>query len=71
MIKDYKALRKFEEEFLRQEKLSVEQRFAILQGLYELAVQFGHFRNENILDGIEHDIALAKAVNADVSIPPR
>ncbi len=70
MIKNYDEVRRFEEQYLREENLSVEQRFAILEGLYKLAVRFGHFKQEHILDGIEHDIRLAEALNTDVRIPP-
>lgn len=71
MIKNYDEFRKFEVQFLRNEKLSVEQRFAILEGLYRMAVRFGHFKQDDILNGIENDIWLAKALNTDVRIPPR
>lgn len=70
MIKNYDEVRKFEEQFLREENLTVKQRFAILDGLYQLAVRFGHFRQEDILEGIENDVWLAKALNTDVRIPP-
>ncbi len=71
MIKNYDEVRKFEEQFLSEENLTVKQRFAILEGLYKLAVRFGHFKQEDIMEGIENDIWLAKALNTDVRIPPR
>jgi hypothetical protein len=71
MIKNYDEVRRMEEQFLREENLSVEQRFAILEGLYRLAKRFGHFKQEDIMEGIENDIWLAKALNADVRVPPR
>lgn len=66
MIKNYDEVRKMEERFLREEHLSVDQRFAILEGLYKLAVRFGHFKPEDIMKGIENDVWLAKAMNTDV-----
>jgi hypothetical protein len=70
VIKNPDEIRRFEEKFLLGENLSVRQRFAILEGLYELAVRFGHFTQEDIMEGIENDIWLAKALNTDVRIPP-
>ena len=37
MIKNPEELRKFEIDYLRRENLTMEQHFAILDGLYELA----------------------------------
>ena len=71
MIINPELVRQAETEFLRNEELSIEQRFAILEGLYQIAVSAGHFRPEQILDGIENDIALARALNTDVQIPSR
>jgi len=71
MITNPELVRQFEDEYLRKEELTAQQRFAILEGVYRLAVKAGHFRPEQILDGIENDIALAKALNSDVRIPPR
>lgn len=71
MIKNPDEVRRFEEQYLLEQNLSMEQRFAILEGLYKLAVGFGHFKQEDILNGIENDIWLAKAMNSDVRIPPR
>ena len=71
MIKNPDEVRRFEEQYLRKENLSVQQRFAILDGLYELAVRFGHFKQEDIMEGIENDIWLAKALNTEVTAPPR
>ena len=70
MIKNLEELRKFEADYLRRENLTMEQRLAILDGLYEMARLFGHFNGKDVLDGIENDIKLAKAINTDVSFPP-
>ena len=71
MITNPELVSQSELEYLRNEELTVQQRFAILEGLYQLAVKAGHFRPGQILDGIENDIALARALNSDVRIPPR
>ena len=71
MIKNPDEVRKFEEQYLREQNLTMEQRFAILDGLYKLAVQAGHFKQKDMLNGIEHDIWLAKTLNTDVRVPPR
>jgi hypothetical protein len=71
VIKNPEEVRRFEEQYQLKENLSVHQRFEILDGLYEIAVRFGHFKQDDILDGIENDIWLAKALNTDVRIPPR
>jgi len=70
MITNPQKVREFETDYSRSENLTLEQRFAILDGLYELARQLGHFNGENVLDGIDTDIKLARALNADVPIPP-
>ena len=70
-MKNYDEVRRMEERFLQEQNLTVKQRFAILEGLYALARRFGHFKQEDILKGIENDIWLAKALNADVRVPPR
>jgi hypothetical protein len=71
VIKNPDEVQRFEEQYLREENLSVQQRFTILDGLYELAVRSGHFKQEDIMEGIENDIWLAKALNTEVSLPPR
>lgn len=71
MQKDPEAFEEFEREFVKQHPLTLEQKYALLDAMYDLAVQFGHFTENNILDGIEQDIALAKALNANVSEGPR
>ena len=70
MITNPEELEKFEADYLRRENLTLEQRFAILDGLYEMARLFGHFSVEGVLDGIEDDIELAKSLNTNVPIPP-
>jgi hypothetical protein len=71
MMTNPELVQQFEMEYLRNEELSVEQRFALLEGMYQMAVNAGHFRPEQILDGIENDIALARALSSNVRIPPR
>jgi hypothetical protein len=63
MITNYHLVEEFEREYRRNEHLTLEQKFAILDDLYELARQFGHFSDKNILDGIEHDIRLAQIMS--------
>ena len=71
MVTNPEEVRKFEADYLRRENLTLEQRFAILDGLYEMARFFGHFSGEDVLRGIKDDIELAKALNTNVPIPPR
>jgi len=51
--------------------LTIEMKFRILDSLYEEARHFGHFKGDDLLEGIEDDIQLAAMLNSDVSNPPR
>lgn len=60
-------LEDFERDLRRKEHFSLEEKFALLQGMYELAAKLGHFRRERALEGIEDDIQLALRLNSIVS----
>ena len=59
------------ESFQRQENLSFEKKLALLDGMYLLAREFGHFHPDRALEGIEHDIHLASALNSIVRRTPQ
>ena len=70
MIKNPKIIREFEEGLLRNEKLSLPEKFRIVEGLYREAVALGVFPLKNPLEGVETKIRIARVVNS-VSETPR
>jgi len=64
LITEPHVLEEFERDLQRKESLTLMQKFALLQGMYELAVNLGHFKRESALEGIEHDIQLASHLNS-------
>ncbi len=70
MIKDEKLLLEFEKEQLRKENLTLEEKYKILDVLYEEAVYMGILPSEDPLEGIEDKIRLAKILN-ELSISDR
>lgn len=70
MIKNYKEVEKAELEYDRDHPLTLDQKYKILEGLYQLAKSAGHFDpKDKSID--EDDIKLAKALNANLSPPFR
>ena len=57
-------------EFDRTHPLSLEKKFELMDSMYRLARQFGHFTKERILEGIENDIELARILNACTTSNP-
>jgi hypothetical protein len=66
MITNPEILVKFEGDQLRGETLTLPEKFAILNGMFELAVSLHRFPPTDILEGIEHSIHLAKILNSRV-----
>ena len=64
MITEPHILEEFERDLQRNERLTLKEKFALLQGMYELAVNLGHFKRENALEGIEQHIQLASHLNS-------
>ncbi len=64
MITRPDILERFERDLQRKEHLTLYEKLALLDGMYELAVKLGHFRRENALEGIEFDIQLAARLNS-------
>lgn len=56
---------------LAEDKLTLEEKYRILEALYQEARSLGCFGESDLLLGLEDDIRLAAALNANVSNPPR
>ncbi|MFA5812834.1 MAG: hypothetical protein WC956_10965 [bacterium] len=54
----------FEDELASHEDLTLEQKYRILDGLYEEARGLGLFPSTDPLEGLDVDIRIAKAVNS-------
>jgi hypothetical protein len=63
MIKNKRILDEFYHRLDAEEKLSYKQALAIYEMLYKEAVSLGAINSENILDGLEVDLRIAKAIN--------
>ena len=63
MIKNKKKLAEFEKKLIEGENLSYSQKFKIFDELFKEAVSLGVINDENIMEGIEVDIRIAKALN--------
>ncbi|MDP1676658.1 MAG: hypothetical protein Q8L88_07295 [Bacteroidota bacterium] len=69
MITNHKEIEKFEKEFNAKDTLTLDQKFAILNSLYEQARHLGHFTDNDLLDGLDGDIELARKLNLNVPNP--
>ncbi|MCJ7778571.1 MAG: hypothetical protein MUP16_09690 [Sedimentisphaerales bacterium] len=63
MIINTDKLREFERSEIAREDISYKDALAIFEGLRKEAVSLGAFSCENILEGLEVDIRIARAVN--------
>jgi hypothetical protein len=63
MIKNKRILDEFYHRLDAEEKLSYKQALAIYEMLHKEAVSLGAINSENILDGLEVDLRIAKAIN--------
>ncbi len=67
---NWQEVEKIEREFDRTHPLTLEQKFEIMESMHQLAIQFGHYTKERILEGIENDIELARNLNACTASHP-
>ncbi len=63
MIRNREKLEKFYRKLTVEEKISHKQAIAIYEALHKEAVRLGAISSENILEGIEVDLRIAKAIN--------
>jgi len=63
MITNKDKVNEFERELARKENLSHKEALAIYDMLYKEAVALGAINSENILEGIEVDLRIARAIN--------
>jgi len=63
MIQNSDKLNEFERELIRKENLSHKEALAIYEALHNEAVALGVISSENILEGIEVDLRIARAIN--------
>jgi hypothetical protein len=67
VITDPSYFSSFKRVALSKEHLSLEQKYKILESLYEEARTLGRFGTNDLLLGLEDDIRLAAALNSHVS----
>jgi len=63
MIKNQRKLDEFNRKLEAQENLSYKQALAIYEMLHKEAVSLGAINSENIWDGFEVDLRIARAIN--------
>ena len=64
MIRNRAKLEEFYRKLDAEEKLSYQQALAIYEMLHNEAVSLGAISSDNILEGLEVDLRIAKAINA-------
>ena len=63
MIKNKLKLKKFYEKLIEEEDISHKQALAIYEAMHKEAVSLGIINSKNILEGLEVDLRIAKAIN--------
>jgi len=63
MIQQQKKLREFYKNLIAKEKISAQKALKIFEALHREAVHLGAFNAKNILDGLEVDLRIARAIN--------
>lgn len=63
MVRNKVRLNKFEQKLIEKEKISYKKALLIYEALHKEAVSLGIANSKNILDGLEIDIKIARAIN--------
>jgi len=63
MIRNKPKLNKFYQKLIEQENISYEKVLSIYEALHKEAVSLGIINSKNILEGLEIDLRIAKAIN--------
>ena len=63
MIRSKPKLNKFHQKVIKEENLSYKKTLSIYESLHKEAVSLGIINSENILEGLEVDLRIAKTVN--------
>ena len=66
MIINSHIVKAFEQESLKKESLSIEKKYAILEGMYTHTRHVDTFDKTAALDGLETDIEIARILHLDV-----
>jgi len=70
MIRDAIKWQRWEEEYMASETTSHAENLRLADSMVALAIQLGTFPPADPLDGLDHKIRLAKALNVRISPPP-
>jgi len=71
VIKGYQEIEHLIREHEKKHPLTLEQRFAIAEGLYREARLLGHFSSHAVDKNIEPELRMSKILNANVPDSPR
>lgn len=63
MVKNKRKLDKFYQKLIEQENISHKEALAICEAMHKEAVSLGIINSKNILEGLEIDLRIAKAIN--------
>lgn len=63
MIKNIAKLNKFYQQLIKEENISHKKALSIYEAMHKEAVSLGIINSENILEGLEVDLRIAKAIN--------
>lgn len=63
MIKNKLKLKRFYQKLIEKENISHKEALSIYEMLYKEALSLGIINSKNILDGLEVDLRVAKAIN--------
>jgi len=63
VIRNWHKLNKFNQKLIREENLSYKEALSIYEALHKEAVSLGIINSENILEGLDVDLRIAKTVN--------
>ena len=63
MVKNKARLNKFNQELIEKENISHKEALSIYEAMHNEALSLGVFSYDNILEGLEVDLRIAKAIN--------
>ncbi len=63
MIRNKPKLDKFHRKLIKEENISYKKALSIYEALHKEAISLGIINSENILEGLEVDLRIAKAIN--------